>query len=994
MRSPSLDGKQVELRTKAIGFELFSDVEEKTLSILESQWWENQILEWCMKNEAMKTQLLRFVDVLPSLRTSRQLVSHLRQYFPRSERAFPAFLRIGIDLSSPMPLTRSVFSHETRAMMMRIARRFIAGANIEDSFEVLKEIRRQGMTFTLDLLGEAVVSETEAGRYMDAYIDALRQLSAGWKELESEAPAGDAPNISLKLSSLYSQFDPVNDAGSKEAVKRRLREIFRVAKEVGAFVYVDMEQYERCELTLEIFRESLDEDEFRDFTRAGIVVQAYLRESERIVRELLDWLERRGSPVTVRLVKGAYWDYETIHAKQMGWPTPVFGSKAETDAGFERLTEILLGHFPTVRTAIGSHNIRSVAHAMACAESLGIEPSQLEFQMLYGMGDPIKKAILKTNYPLRVYTPFGELLPGIAYLVRRILENTSNESFLRQDFFMGMSPEELLRNPAEALSADAGKKKALAAGPSVREDRAFVNEPVADFSRETFRQRMRTALDGARQALGFSCPIIIGGEKLETAETADSINPSHKDQVVGRVAQASSKHADRALQRARAALEAWGRMPPRERAQALFRAASLMSRRRFELAALEVYEVGKVWREADADVAEAIDYLRYYGGEMIRLSADPSTVRLPGERNEYVYRPRGVGAVIAPWNFPLAILTGMSSAAVVAGNAVVIKPAEQSPVVAMCLMQIYEEAGVPPGVVNLLPGPGETIGEYLVKSPDVDFVAFTGSREVGERINRLAAEHPSRRGIKRVVAEMGGKNAVIVDESADIDQAVLGVVASAFGYQGQKCSAASRAIVLESVHDSFLPRLVEASRSLRVGPAEDPATQVGPLIDEEALGKVLRYIDMGKRESRCLLETDVSHLKDGFYVGPTVFADVAPESALAQEEIFGPVLAVLKCKDFEEALRVANDTSYGLTGGLYSRTPAHIELARRSFMVGNLYINRKITGAIVGHQPFGGFKMSGIGSKAGGPDYLLQFMLPQTVTENVMRHGFAPLEEL
>ena len=525
-------------------------------------------------------------------------------------------------------------------------------------------------------------------------------------------------------------------------------------------------------------------------------------------------------------------------------------------------------------------------------------------------------------------------------------------------------------------------------------EKAFGNEPETDFAEARPRERMKEALEKARSELGRSYPMVIGGKRVEGEKTAVSKDPSNTDRIVGRVAQASTAHADTALRAAREAFERWSRVDPRKRAEILFRAADLMSRRRFDLAALEVYEVGKTWREADGDVVEAIDYLGYYGSEMIRLSADPATVRLPGETNEYIYRSRGVGAIIAPWNFPLAILTGMSSAGIVAGNAVIMKPAPQSPVVAAHLMRIYEEAGVPPGVVNFLPGAGEDIGEYLVKSPQVDFIAFTGSCEVGMRINRLAAEYPSRHGVKKVVAEMGGKNAIIIDESADIDEAVSGVIASAFGYQGQKCSAASRVIVLDSVYDEFASRMVQAAKSLKVGSADDPSTGVGPVIDEEAFRKIHGYIDIGKKEARLLLEIDVSHLKEGLFVGPTIFAEVAPDSALAQEEVFGPVLAVMRSRTFDEALEIANDSAFGLTGGLYSRSPDHIAMARSRFMVGNLYINRKITAAIVRRQPFGGFKMSGIGSKAGGPDYLAQFMLPQTVGENIMRHGFAPLEGL
>ncbi|RJP20297.1 MAG: L-glutamate gamma-semialdehyde dehydrogenase [Candidatus Abyssobacteria bacterium SURF_5] len=975
-----MDASALELRTKAIGYRLFSDVEEKAPSIFQSQWWENQLLEWAMKNSAMKTQMLRFVDIFPALHTPRQIVSHLRQYFPSSNREFPAFLRIGLEAASPTAVSRSLLARETAAMMTRMARKFIAGADIEEALGVLRNIRAEGMTYTLDLLGEAVVSEVEADRYMDDYIRVLGILGAH-ADLATH-------NISIKLSSLYSQFDPLNESGSKRIVKQRLRQIFRAARQIGAFVNIDMEQYAFGGLTLRIAKEFLEEEEFRDFPDAGVVIQAYLRESEAMLEDVIRWVRRRGTPITVRLVKGAYWDFELIHARLMDWPAPVFKKKNETDANFERLTGILLRNYPAIKTAIGSHNIRSIAHAMACAESLGIEPSGLEFQMLFGMGDSIKRAILKSAYPLRVYTPIGELLPGMAYLVRRLLENTSNESFLRQDYFMGVPPEELLKNPQDSEPA-----AVLSRTPPKRSVDEFENEPLTDFSRVESVDKMRKALDAVAAELGRTYPMVIGKEKLEGKEIAVSINPSRTDQVVGRIAQASIADADHALQTAQIAFEAWQAVSPENRAKYLFRAAEIMAARRVELAALKVYEVGKGWREADADVAEAIDYLRYYGRQMIRLNAQTLTARLPGETNEYIYRGRGVGLIIAPWNFPLAILTGMSSAAVVAGNAVILKPAEQSPIIAAHLMQIYEEAGIPAGVVNLLPGPGQPLGEYLVKSPDVSFIAFTGSQEVGLRIDRLAAEHPARNAVKRVIAEMGGKNAVIIDESADLDDAVLGVTASAFSYQGQKCSAASRVIVLDSVYDTFLPRLIEAARSLKVGPAEDPGAQVGPVIDNDALQKILGYIKLGKEQARLVLETDVSHLRDGFYVGPTIFADVAPESPLAQEEIFGPVLAVIRARDFEDALHIANATRFGLTGGLYSRTPKHVELARRRFLVGNLYINRKITGAIVRRQPFGGFKMSGVGSKAGGPDYLIQFMLPQTISENVMRRGFAPLEE-
>jgi RHH-type proline utilization regulon transcriptional repressor/proline dehydrogenase/delta 1-pyrroline-5-carboxylate dehydrogenase len=521
----------------------------------------------------------------------------------------------------------------------------------------------------------------------------------------------------------------------------------------------------------------------------------------------------------------------------------------------------------------------------------------------------------------------------------------------------------------------------------------FENEPERDFTRAEQREAFARTLERVRAGLGKYYPLVIGGEEVRTPEEIVSVNPSRPAEVVGRVASAGTAEAERAVQAATAAWPAWRDTPPAERAAVLRRAAAAMRSRRDELAALEVFEEGKNWREADADVTESIDYLEYYAREMVRLGGVRRMMPLPGEVNEYFYEARGVVVVIPPWNFPLAIPTGMTSAALVAGNTVILKPASQSPVIAAQLVALLQEAGLPPGVLNFVPGPGGEIGDFLVTHPRIHFIAFTGSRAIGCRINRLAAEvREGQTHLKRVIAEMGGKNAIIVDQDADLDEAVHGTVAAAFGYQGQKCSACSRVIVLESIYAPFLDRLVEAARSLRIGPADDPVNFMGPVIDDRARDKIREYIQIGRAEARLVLETDVSALGDGYFVGPTIFADVPPSARIAQEEIFGPVLAVIRAKTFEEALEIAMGTDYALTGGLYSRSPARIEAARRQYRVGNLYINRKITGAIVGRQPFGGFRMSGIGSKAGGPDYLLQFLEPRTITENTMRHGFAPME--
>jgi RHH-type proline utilization regulon transcriptional repressor/proline dehydrogenase/delta 1-pyrroline-5-carboxylate dehydrogenase len=956
-------------------------------------WWDERLMEWTMGDEALKVQLFRFVDVLPLLHSPNAIAQHLREYLGEANSHLPSWLRWGVRRLPRQGLAGRLLAATANKSAERLARRFIAGSNIEEALRAIAALRRRSLAFTVDLLGEATITESEAVRYQEEYfrlIEGLSQTVNAWEPIPliDRDDHGPLPrvNVSVKLSSLYSQFDPIDPEGTSTAVRARLRPILRRAREHRAFVNVDMEQYAYKDLTLRIFRKVLDEDEFRSWPDVGIAVQAYLPDTAADLEQLLRWAERRGTPVWVRLVKGAYWDYETVIAAEMGWPVPVFSHKHETDAQYERLTHFLMEHHDWLRPALGSHNVRSLAFGLATAQALGLSPLSYEIQMLYGMAEPIKDALVSLGQRVRVYTPFGQLLPGMAYLVRRLLENTANESFLRASFLEHVPEEQLLMNPL--MRAPRVATRGLE-GRDVTP--SFSNEPLSDFGREEVRQAMRQALDIVKGELGRSYPLVINNQAVTTEETIDSLNPSHRSQVIGHCARATPTHAEHAIAAARAAFPTWRDTPPDERADYLFRAAQVLRRRRFELAAWEVYECAKQWREADADIAESIDYCEYYGREMLRL-AEPRRRKLPGEENEYFYEPRGVTVVIAPWNFPLAILCGMSTAALVTGNTIIMKPAEQSAVIGAKLMEVFQEVGLPPGVANYVPGQGEEIGPALTRHSDVAMIAFTGSRGVGLLINREAADlAPGQDHIKRVLAEMGGKNAIIVDADADLDEAVHGVVHSAFGYAGQKCSACSRVVVLESILEQFLPRLVEATSSLRIGPAEEPGNLVGPVIDADAQRRILGWIDKGKREARLEYGADVGELaQQGYYVGPYIFSGVASTASIAQEEIFGPVLAVLTARDLTHALEIANGTQYALTGGLYSRSPQNIARVKREFRVGNLYINRKITGALADRQPFGGFKLSGIGSKAGGPDYLLQFVQPRTITENTLRRGFAP----
>jgi 1-pyrroline-5-carboxylate dehydrogenase len=512
----------------------------------------------------------------------------------------------------------------------------------------------------------------------------------------------------------------------------------------------------------------------------------------------------------------------------------------------------------------------------------------------------------------------------------------------------------------------------------------FKNESLTDFSKPANRKAMETALANVKAYLGKEYPLVIGGEEIRTDDKLKSINPSRPSEVVGLFSKANPDLAKKAVETAARKFEEWKWVAPKKRADYLFKAAKLMRRRKHEFSAVMIYEVGKTWPEADADTAEAIDFLEFYAREMLRYSAKQPITKIPGEKNELWYIPLGAGLAVPPWNFALAILTGMVSAAVVAGNTVVLKPSSDSPLTGWMFFNLMREVGVPAGVINFVTGSGAAVGDVLVAHPKTRFVSFTGSKEVGIHINELAAKvQPGQKWLKRVVAEMGGKDTIVIDDQTDLDAAVHAAMVSAFGFQGQKCSAASRAIVVEKVYETFLNLLKVKVDKLKIGQSDDPANYMGPVVNKSSEEKILSYIQKGIQEGGRLMCGGSKAEGDGFFIKPTVIADVDPMGTISQEEIFGPVLAVIKVKDFDQALEVANNTEFGLTGGVWTKNRKKIEKAKKVFHVGNFYVNRKITGALVGVHPFGGFNMSGTDSKAGGRDYLLLFMQAKALSEKI-----------
>ena len=814
---------------EAKGEEIFAIVDGRKMlpDALNPAAWYGRVMEMSMGNEALKVQTLRFVDVLPALNSSGSIVEHMQEYFSGQEGALAGPLKLGLGMSKLAPW---LVGPTVRKSVGGMARQFITGRTGAEAVPVLKKIRSRHVGFTVDILGEAVVSEREAEEYYHRYLELIESLAAESKhwahseQLEGGADGRAMPkvNVSVKISALYSQIHPADPEGAIARLKDRLRPLFRRAKELGVFINLDMENYGLKNLTISLFESLLDEPEFHDYHDAGLVIQAYLRDSSEDIERLLAWAKARSRRITIRLVKGAYWDYETVMARQKGWPIPVYLKKSESDANFERCSRRMLESHEHIYSAFGTHNVRSMAHAITCAEKLGLDRHAYEIQMLYGMAEPIKKALVQMGHRIREYCPIGEMLPGMAYLVRRLLENTSNEGFLKAKFTTQVGSKQLLRDPLTLtdgldapeplikpeLPADSPEllPPSLADGVNGVDGeeplapimhKPFANESPIDFTLEDSRRQMREALQSERAAFGRDYPLVIGGDQPTSGQWIDSVNPSNPSEIVGRVVRATTEQAQAAVDAALVAAPGWRATAAAKRADILDKMAGLMREERYRLSALEVYEVGKPWVEADADIAEAIDFCEFYAAEMRQLARPQATFNVPGENSTQEYIPRGVGLVIAPWNFPLAILCGMTVAALVTGNTVIMKPAEQSSITAARFMDLATRAGLPPGVLNFLTGHGEEVGEFLVNHPKVDFIAFTGSKEVGLKIWEAGGK--TRQGqsqLKRVVCEMGGKNALIIDADADLDEAVIGALYSAFGYQGQKCSALSRLIVL------------------------------------------------------------------------------------------------------------------------------------------------------------------------------------------------------
>ena len=771
---PFADRTQLERRIEELGRDLWQEARRDPPKRFSNPWFTERVMAATTTDPQLRTQLFRFVDVLPMLETESQVLDHLKGYFAGVPGWLPWLIRTGTAVSRYVGPIRRKYVKTTHWGASTFARKFIAGSNVEEVLATAKGEREAGRGFTLDILGEAVTSTVEADAYQEACRQLLEDVSpvvAQWDDNPTIDRSGlcERPrmNLSIKLSALDPLFDPIDTEGAIARVGERFADLLRIAVKQGAFINVDMEDYSKKDLTIAIFKDVLARPEFLQFTNVGIVMQAYLVDSGRDVDDLILYAKARANPFWIRLVKGAYWDYETIHAQSLHWPIPVWQQKWQSDANFERLSRKLIDNIEHVRLALGSHNLRSVAHGLAYAEQHGLPANAVEIQMLHGMAEGQKEALTEAGYAVRTYMPYGELIPGMAYLVRRLLENTSNEGFIQVGQQADVDLAKLFARPAPANGS------ASTDGPTVSENTQpdsgtgpdhgplittnhtsgnevvsnkdakllaadFVNEPPVDFSRHDRRQVMLDALKSVEKSFPRREPLRIGGEIIKTANQLERFDPSDRSVLVGSTANATADHVDAAVRIAVVHQRIWAKAGVDHRAAILVRAADLMRAKKFELSALIIREVGKPWREATADVDEAIDFCRFYA-KQARPLFSTSGADVPGEENRFLHLPRGVVGVISPWNFPLAICTGMVAAALATGNAVLIKPAEQSGLIAAELWKILRAAGVPPEVVHYLPGNGEVAGARMGRA----------SRRCRDRVYRVRgrrAGHQCRRG--------------------------------------------------------------------------------------------------------------------------------------------------------------------------------------------------------------------------------------------------------
>ncbi len=973
--------REVHERCLAIGHDLF---ERSKRSKSNRGVFQDQLMKFAMSNDTFRAQLFRFIDLYPRLQSDDDVYEILRAYL--KDASTPSVLTQALKAGG---LAKGLVNRVVRESILNMATTFIVGETIEDAQKGILRAAQKGWLNSIDLLGEKALSPHEAKHYRDEYLAVIASLAHSRSHRKKDLEASQRhrkhtfgvpnDNVSIKLSSLYAPMNSIAFDEVRREMFERLKPLLDAAAKNEVTLNFDMEHEATKELTIALFKDALQYSS----GHLSIAIQAYLKSIDDDIADLVQWVQTHKKLVTVRIIKGAYWDAESLEAKAKGWPSPCWENKHESDAAFERALKSLFEAAPRekkdsgILVAAGTHNLRSIAMAIALRDEMGLHRDTLEFQMLYGMADEFKEALSSSAERVREYMPVGDMIVGMSYLVRRLLENTSNQGWLlsreKED-----DHDKLFESPhLESESEPPSERNQKRLEESYRnrnhgigdfELNDFHNVSPFDFSKSRVRNKMRKTL-----------------AKIESVRPKTST--THADEEGVQVALAKfSKSAKSRFN------HSW----IQERAACLMRVAAAFEENKMFWCALLIKKGDKTWRDADGEVCEAIDFCRYYARQALALSWQHKLTSSKSESHHLLLRPIGNFAAIAPWNFPLAILCGISLGPWVCGNNLLLKPAEQRTQIAAHFMDCLRECGVDESSFVFVPGSGEKVGRALVESPDIHGVTFTGSLEVGLSIMRSSHEQAQKHGFfKKLVVELGGKNAMYIDRTADLDEAIPAIIASAFGYAGQKCSACSRLYIDDTIFDVCLERLRESMHAWRVGDPIDPSIDMGPLVDAKAREKFMRYRKAAYNEGKVIFEGQLSEgllSSPRAYVAPLIAVFEDENSKCIQDEIFGPLLSVIRVKDYDDAKSRIHASKYQLTAGIFSRDPRQLEDASHSFLAGNLYINRSITGAEVHKNPFGGHGLSGVGYKAGGPHYLKQFVKEHSITENMMRQGFSPDE--
>jgi RHH-type proline utilization regulon transcriptional repressor/proline dehydrogenase/delta 1-pyrroline-5-carboxylate dehydrogenase len=941
----------------AIGEKLHRLALQNPTTLFDPKGIRRRILLRILNQESLRVTVLQLLEVLPALDDDELLARHLRSYLePYRERLGGVFGRL-ISLDWTAPNARTL-----RTALLQFAGELVAAENPPSLAGVIQGIGRLPAGITLAPVMPPALTDEDGERY------GLRQPAL----LELLSQAGPLPgrppiSLSITLSALIAHLDPLDYAGVRRRVLAHLQPLLALLRQTGGALTVEMERYELKDTILALFRDLVDAEGDGSW-RPGITLQAYLPDTERDLKNLTDWARNRGHRIAVRLIKGAHRDTELALALQRNWTPPVFADPSATDAQYERLADRLFEQPDRLYPVFGSHSLRAIAYTLARAARTGLTASDFEIEMQYGVAEPLARAVAALNGNLRIRLPTGDPLTALRYLARHLLEEAGNATFLSQPYLETRNLARLLAEPTPPAPPPEGPRP------------PFGHTPLRDFSLEPVRTSFATVLSEVRSEAGKQYLLSICGAPHCGAEWRSSRNPARPEETLGHVAMADLETVRCAVDNARHAFQDWSGTPAKDRIALCRRVEHLMTTRRDELAVWQVLELGKNWREADADVAEAIDFFKFHTQQMEQLDGWHATARSPFELNHVRYEPYGVVVVAAPQTLSLAALANMTAAALVAGNTVLVKPSPLMNLVAQGFKRLLDLAGLPLSVCQFLPGRDLVLRDYLVGHPEVDVIAFTGPRTAGLemlRNARLAAPEQTRG--KHFVGDMGGKTVILVDEDADLDEAILRILFSAFGFQGQRLANSAQVIVVGRRHDPLVERLAATLSGFTYGPPENPAHLFGPMINQEACEKALGYIELGKREGTLAFLGKVP--EPGFYCPPALVTEITPQHRLAQENILGPILPVLRARRFEEALAFAAQAENTLLGVVFSRLPEHIRLARERLKVRDLHLHCRTSVAGLGMQPFADARLFGANRPAGGADYLKQFLWSRTLSE-------------